>query len=219
MDDQRQGDGGEDGAARAFAQLGREVSLLRSAIEGLTAAREAIEIPDYQPTLSRTEKALGILIHRIETVAKSPAMTLTPEAMGQRLNAAVESATRELKHQVESSRMVLATTTHDLQGMVVSARRGDQQNWWLLWSWLGGLVLGLLLYAAMAGPIARAAPISWQWPERVAMRVLDEPSLWDAGERLMLAANPKAGARSSLVPTSSATTGKRSERAASPRPR
>ena len=49
MDDQRQGDGGEDGAARAFAQLGREVSLLRSAIEGLSAAREAIEMPDYEP--------------------------------------------------------------------------------------------------------------------------------------------------------------------------
>jgi hypothetical protein len=45
MDDDRE-DMGEDDAARAFAQLGREVSLLRSAIEGLTAARESIEIPD-----------------------------------------------------------------------------------------------------------------------------------------------------------------------------
>ena len=40
MDDDRE-DMGEDDAARAFAQLGREVSLLRSAIEGLTAARES----------------------------------------------------------------------------------------------------------------------------------------------------------------------------------
>ena len=188
MDDDGQS---EDGAARAFAQLGREVSLLRSAIEGLTAAREAIEIPDYEPTLARTETVLGVLAQQIEAMRKSPALTLTPENMGQRLTAAVETATRELKHQVESSRVVLATTTRDLQGMVVSARRGDQQNWWLLWTWLGGLVLGLLVYAVMAGPIARMAPDSWLWPERVATRVLDEPTLWDAGERLMRAANPE----------------------------
>ena len=127
----------------------------------------------------------------VTTMRKSPALKLTPEAMEQRLNAAVEPATRELKHQVELSRVVLASATHDLQGMVVSARRGDQQNWWLLWTWLGGLVLGLLLYAVMAGPIARMAPVSWLWPERVATRVLDEPTLWDAGDRLMLAANPE----------------------------
>lgn len=49
---------GEDGAARAFEQLTREVSLLRAAIEGLTAVRATIDIPDYQPTLERTEKIL-----------------------------------------------------------------------------------------------------------------------------------------------------------------
>jgi hypothetical protein len=32
------------------------VALLRAAIEGLTAARENIEIPDYEPTLERTER-------------------------------------------------------------------------------------------------------------------------------------------------------------------
>ena len=75
--------------------------------------------------------------------------------------------------------------------MAVSARRGDQQNWWLLWTWSSGLVLGLLLYAVLAGPSARIVPVSWLGPERVATRVLNEPTFWDAGERLMLAANPE----------------------------
>jgi hypothetical protein len=44
MDDDRE-DMGEDGAARAFAQLGREVSLPRAAIEGPTAARDATRNP------------------------------------------------------------------------------------------------------------------------------------------------------------------------------
>lgn len=188
MDDDRE-EMGEDGAARAFAQLGREVSLLRAAIEGLTAARDSIEIPDYEPTLERTEKILVALVHQIDGLSKKPAMTLTPETMGQRLNASVADATRELQHQVQSAKSAMAGAAHDLQAMVVSARRGDQQNMWLLWTGLGGLVLGLLLYALMAGPIARLAPASWQWPERVATRVLGEPTAFDAGQHLMRAAN------------------------------
>src|SRR3546814_11156792 len=80
MDDDRE-DMGEDDAARAFAQLGREVSLLRSAIEGLTAARESIEIPDYQPTLERTEKILVALAQRIDPIAKSPPLSMTTDSM------------------------------------------------------------------------------------------------------------------------------------------
>ena len=53
----------EGGAACAFGQLTREVSLLRAAVEGLTAARENIEIPDYGPTLERTEKILVCLLY------------------------------------------------------------------------------------------------------------------------------------------------------------
>src|SRR3546814_5222952 len=76
MDDDRE-DMGEDDAARAFAQLGREVSLLRSDIEGLPAARESIEIADYQPTLERTEKILVALAQRIDPIAKSPLLSMT----------------------------------------------------------------------------------------------------------------------------------------------
>lgn len=184
---------GDDPAA-AFEQLRGEVSLLRSAIEGLTAARESIDIPDYEPTLERTEKILVALVHQIDGLSKKPAMTLTPENMGQRLNASVSDATRELQHQVQSAKSAMASAAHDLQNMVVSARRGDEQNRWLLWTGLGGLALGLLLYAALAGPIARLMPASWQWPERVAARVLAEPTQWEAGQHLMQRAAPASWA-------------------------
>jgi hypothetical protein len=52
---------GDDPAA-AFDRLRGEVALLRSAIEGLTVARRSIDIPDYQPTLARTEKMLVALV-------------------------------------------------------------------------------------------------------------------------------------------------------------
>src|SRR3546814_6460099 len=59
--------GDADDPALAFARVEDrlasvhgEVALLRAAIEGLTAARENIEIPDYEPTLGRTEQVLGL---------------------------------------------------------------------------------------------------------------------------------------------------------------
>lgn len=191
MSDQDNGQD-DDGAARAFAQLGREVSLLRAAVEGLTAARESIDIPDYEPTLERTEKILVALVHQIDGLSKKPAMTLTPENMGQRLSAAVSDATRELKHQVQSAKSAMASAAHDLQNMVASARRGDEQNRWLLWAGLGGVVLGMLLYAIAQVPIAHLAPTSWRWPERLATRVLDEGGPWEAGQRLMQTAAPES---------------------------
>lgn len=38
---------------------------------------------------------------------------------------------------------------------------------------------------------ASMTPQSWQWPERVARRTMGEPTLWDAGIRLMRAGNPE----------------------------
>src|SRR3546814_5341308 len=68
--------GQPDDPAQAFAELRSEVSLLRRAIEGLTAERQ--NAPDYAPTL----KVLSGRLTRIEAfmgeVSESPAMRLTP---------------------------------------------------------------------------------------------------------------------------------------------
>lgn len=191
MDDGHEYDGGDDQAALAFVQLGREVSLLRAAIEGLTAARESADPPDYEPTLARTEKVLAALVRQIDAMSKSPAMMLTPEEMGQRLNAAVTDAVRELRHQIGTTDTMLRNVAGSLSDRLGSARRGDEQNRLLLWTGLGGLVLGLLLYAIVAGPIVRLMPSSWLWPERMAARSLRMP-MWEGGQRMMHAASPEA---------------------------
>ncbi|WP_206377590.1 DUF6118 family protein [Sphingobium sp. TB-6] len=190
MDEYRdKADAGDD-PALAFERLRGEVALLRHAVEGMTAAREAIDIPDYEPTLERTEKVLGLLVRQIDAVRKSPAMTLTPENMGGRLNASVADAARELQHQVHSAKSTMAAATHDLQDMVASARRKDEQNQWLSIAAASSLVAGLALCALMAGPIARLAPAHWLWPERMAARIVNEPTPWDAGAYLMARASP-----------------------------
>lgn len=188
------GENGQDAddPAEAFERLRGEVALLRRAVEGLTTARESIDIPDYEPTLARTEKVLGLLTQQVDAMRRSPAMTLTPETMGSRLNASVTEAMNAVRGQMQASKSALDGAVGDLRGLVASARRADEQKRWLYIAGGGGIVAGLLLYAVLAGPVARLMPTSWQWPEHMATRVLGEQSAWDAGQRLMQRSAPES---------------------------
>lgn len=190
MDEDEYRDEAGDDPQAAFEQLRGEVSLLRHAIEGLTSARESIDIPDYEPTLERTEKILVAMVHQIDGLSKRPAMTLTPENMGQRLNASVADATGELRGLIHTTRSDMSSAIRDLQGMARSWRARDVQDRWLYGVGFGGMIAGLLIYAVLGGPIIRATPDSWGWPEAAATRVLDAASPWDAGQRLMRSAAP-----------------------------
>jgi hypothetical protein len=188
------GEDGQDDAdpAEAFERLRGEVALLRRAVEGLTAARESIDLPDYEPTLARTETVLGLLAKQIDAMRRSPAMTLTPETMGSRLNASVTETVNAVRGQAQASKAALDGAVSDLRSLVASARRADAQKRWIIIAGGGGVVAGLLLYAVLAGPVARLMPASWQWPERIATRVLGDHSAWDAGQRLMQTAAPES---------------------------
>lgn len=54
-----------------------------------------------------------------------------------------------------------------------------------------GLALGMAMWAILAGPIVRAAPSGWHWPERMAGRSLRMP-MWEGGQHLMRTASPAA---------------------------
>ena len=182
----------QDDPVAAFEQLRGEVALLRRAVEGLTAAREAIDIPDYEPTLARTEKVLGLLVQQTDAMRRSPAMAITPETMGSRLNASVVQAVSAARGEVQASKSALDGAALDLRRLAASVRSANEQKRWL---WLvggGGLLLGLLLYAMLAGPIARLMPTSWHWPERMAVRLLGTGTVWEAGRHLMISASPQS---------------------------
>ncbi|ODU16134.1 MAG: hypothetical protein ABS87_15205 [Sphingomonas sp. SCN 67-18] len=46
--------------------------------------------------------------------------------------------------------------------------------------------------AVLPGFAARLAPTDWHWPERLAARTVREPTLWEAGTRIMRADSPHA---------------------------
>ncbi|EPE61697.1 DUF6118 family protein [Sphingomonas paucimobilis] len=187
---------GSDAAAEALAEVRAEVTLLRRAIEGLTAERGAIDTPDYTETLGRMQQGIDATADRIahinDVIARSAALAITPEQMAQRIAAAGNAARREDQAALAKAGEDKARVMAELRAIAGSAwTRADQRNR-QLWFALGGVAAGILAWAIVPGLVAREiAPASWQWPERMAARTLDLPR-WEAGQRMMQSADPAA---------------------------
>ena len=121
-DEYREPHAGDDPVA-AFERLRGEVSLLRHAVEGLTAARESIDIPDYQPTLERTEKVLGVLAQQIAAMRKSPALSMDPAHMAGEIATAAIGARREDQRLITEARTALDQAAREIGSRLASARR------------------------------------------------------------------------------------------------
>lgn len=79
-----------DPAAHAFAQLAEKVDFLEAAIAGLAAKRDAM--PDYSETLGEIAELLEKMRKAINTLARRPAMEITPDAMAGQIVAAGKTA-------------------------------------------------------------------------------------------------------------------------------
>lgn len=183
-------DEGPDEAAQAFEELRAEVTLMRRAVERLTAERmEVPEAPDYSETLGVIANNITATAQRVDMLVKSPMLAMTPEQLAGRITAAASTARQEDRQTIATARTGLEDVIRQLHGYVVSARRGDEQNRWLAVAGVVGMLFGMVLWATLAGPIARALPASWQLPEDMAASTLDLP-MWEAGRHLMIADAP-----------------------------
>ena len=93
---------------------------------------------------------------------------------------------------VTSDQQAFAEARHGFEKMAAhlrSARSAERQRQWLIWATAGGIIAGMLLLAIIVGPVVRAMPKSWHWPERMAASILgaDEET---AGVRLIKTAAP-----------------------------
>ncbi|HEY0595524.1 DUF6118 family protein [Sphingopyxis sp.] len=75
--------------------------------------------------------------------------------------------------------------------IIGNARTREQQREYLWWGIGGGVLAGCLLWAILPGVVARIMPTSWHLPERIAARTVREPTLWEAGARIMRANSPQ----------------------------
>jgi len=182
---------GEDEAARAFEDLRAEVSLMRRAVERLMAERaEPSDTPDYAETLGIISRNLSATAQRIDAVVSSPALALTPEELGRQIIAAGCDARREDRRVVVAAREAMEEVATKMGRQLDSHLLAHEQRRRVRHAALIGLVLGIILWATLAGPIARSLPASWVLPERMAARTLRMP-IWEGGQRLMQAGDSR----------------------------
>ena len=182
----------DDPAAEAFARLEGELALMRRAVQHLAAERADIVIPDYGTTLTDMTKRMGAISESLKSMAGHPAMQITPDSIGQRIAAAAESARRTDHDRITQARDDLHHAAQAMRSVTAHTRTAAQQRQQLYQVAGGAFLAGILLWSFLPGTIARAMPDSWHWPERMAARMVNEPSVLDAGIRLIRSQNQRA---------------------------
>lgn len=130
-------------AAQAFDDLRSEISLQRTAIEGLTAAKE--KLPDYLPTLRDMGARLDQIDQHIASINDKPAMRLTPLTLAAESHQASMAYGAEDRKSVGEARDALSHALGRVEGMIKQQRSNDEQDWWVTWAATGGVLLGAFL--------------------------------------------------------------------------
>lgn len=172
----------ETDAADAFERVRSELSLLHSAIEGLTAARE--KVPDYSATLGNMADALRSLDIRLEEIEQSRALSLSPVALADEINAAARAARAQDQKMLAEVRDALNRSLGWINNMVhrgqAVERRTERE--WIIGA--GGLLAGILLWSILPGAVVRSLPESWHAPEWMAARIMGMDRA-EAGKRMI----------------------------------
>ncbi|AYO80664.1 DUF6118 family protein [Sphingobium yanoikuyae] len=192
------GDPEPDLAAEAFARLEMRISemdgriaLMTRALEHIAIEKQGIVIPDYTPTLTKMNSYLVELAAQAQKMAKAPALQMTPENMVDRIDQVARQAREADRVNIEQARMLLNDARANQMRAIGHLRTRREQIWHMAYSAMGAIVAVMLLWLLYPGWAASIGPQSWLWPERVARRTMGEPTLWDAGIRLMRTADPK----------------------------
>lgn len=182
-------DGDIDPATQAFARLERQMALMRRAVEHLSTERTDTAVPDYSATLGKLAGDLAKVTQAVAQIAAEPALKHTPQTMAECIAQAAEITRRSDHERLLQAQIELGTAGEDLRRIVGTIRTAAEQRQRTIKVAGVGVLIGVLLCAGLAGPIARSMPDSWQLPERMARRALGAPTLVDAGARLLRSAD------------------------------
>lgn len=128
--------------ASAFADLRGEVSLLRRAVEGLTAERK--NAPDYTPTLTGMSRRLADIEELLGKVIESPAMQLTPDHLALEIARASETVRKADRETLDTAGATLRTSIARVDGIVEQAWTVDRQLKLLCWTAGAGVFVGVM---------------------------------------------------------------------------
>ncbi|MDB5704684.1 MAG: hypothetical protein JWN66_1800 [Sphingomonas bacterium] len=179
-------------AAQAFGRLDGRIALMSRAVEHLAAERASIDIPDYSATLGQMNTRIAAIADELTDIAEKPAMLLTPEGLAARMNAAAEKSRRTDSAALREAREAHQEAARIIRDVVGAVRQKHEQRERLLWTAGGGILAGCLLWSFLPGVVGRTLPEGWHMPERMARHMVGEPTLWEAGTRIMRADSPDA---------------------------
>ena len=181
-----------DPATEAFARLEGEMAMVRHTVQNMARERADIVIPDYTATLGQMAGQLAQVSKALTAIGSKPAIELTPEDIAVQIKRASLDMLRDASDLFRQGRKDFDSATAQLSVMVGRVRTEAEQKR-QTWRSAGvGLVAGILLWSILPGTIARAMPESWHWPERMARKAVGEPTIVEAGIRLIRSQNPEA---------------------------
>ena len=181
-----------DPATEAFARLEGEMAMVRHTVQNMARERADIVVPDYTATLGQMAGQLEKVSKTLSMIGNKPAIELTPEDIAVQIKRASLDMLRDASDLFRHGRKDLDTATGRLAAMVGRVRAEDEQKR-QTWRFAAiGLAAGILPWSILPGTIARAMPESWHWPERMARKAVGEPTIVEAGIRLIRSQNPQA---------------------------
>ena len=181
-----------DPATEAFARLEGEMAMVRHTVQNMARERADIVIPDYTATLGQMADQLARVSDSLTAIGNKPAIELTPEDITVQIKRASLDMLRDSSDLFRQGRKDLDNATGRLAAIVGRVRAEDEQKRQTWRFAVMGLAAGILLWSIFPGTIARAMPESWHWPERLARKAVGEPTIVEAGIRLIRSQNPEA---------------------------
>ncbi|MDZ7281959.1 DUF6118 family protein [Sphingomonas sanguinis] len=164
----------------AFEDLRAEISLLRRAVEGLTAARE--RMPDYTPTLGSMMAQLKTTQEALQRIERSPAVALTPTELTKEIVKAAASARADDARKLDEARDTIARSIGRIDGIVERCQSVEGQSRQLRRSCAATAMATILLWSILPGAIARSLPASWHVPEWMAARIVGSEHVNTGGD-------------------------------------
>jgi hypothetical protein len=135
-----------DPATLAFETLREEVALMRRAVVGLAAERASIEMPDYSETLAQIQQASVFCAKRLKAFSELPILNASLCEWARAIEQTGEPARRADRDALGKIHTQFQDVARDMGATLRSARSADVQRQWLLWTFAGGVLAGMLLW-------------------------------------------------------------------------
>ncbi len=175
---------------QALDAVARRLAGVTAAVDGFAERQQDLLGRDYSEDLAVIHQSCEGLREGIDALAQKPALVLTPEMIGRQIEAGARQARKDADLALAAVHNNLQHAISALAKMTGSVRTVRQQNQWLSGAVGLALVLGAMGGAIILPAIDWVVPEGWLWPEKRAMSALRRRG-WEAGERLLLVADPK----------------------------